>query len=77
MPRLFLLCAFIALVPMPGDHCFIAGVVTDNRGNELPRAVVQLEDEVTLSVRSYISGTDGRYRFTGVATPLVTSTPRR
>lgn len=67
MPRRFLLCAFITLLPTPGDHCFIAGVVTDNRGNELPQAVVQLENEVTLSVRSCIMGTDGRYRFAGVS----------
>jgi protocatechuate 3,4-dioxygenase beta subunit len=42
----------------------LSGVVTDNRGNGLRGAVVQVEDSVTLSVRSYITGDDGRYHFT-------------
>ena len=45
---------------------FVTGVVTDKRGNGLAHAVVQLEDEITLSVRSYITGDDGRYHFSEV-----------
>ena len=42
---------------------FVTGLVTDKRGNELAHAAVQLEDEITLSVRSYITADDGRYHF--------------
>ena len=45
---------------------FVTGVVTDKRGNGLAHAVVQLEDEIRLSVRSYITGDDGRYHFSEV-----------
>lgn len=41
----------------------VTGMVTDQRGNALPGAVVQLENTATLLVRSYITGKDGRYRF--------------
>jgi hypothetical protein len=45
----------------------VSGVVTDKRGNSLPESVVQLENTVNLSVRSYITGKDGRYHFTGLS----------
>ena len=41
----------------------LTGVVTDKRGNALPGVAVELEDTVTLFVRSYISKQDGRYYF--------------
>jgi hypothetical protein len=41
----------------------VAGVVKDASGNALPASVVQLESELDLSVRSYITGADGRYHF--------------
>lgn len=44
----------------------VTGVVTDKRGNALPGAVVQLENTVNLSVRSYITRKDGRYYFSGL-----------
>jgi hypothetical protein len=44
----------------------VTGLVTDLRGNALPGAVVQLENTVNLSVRSYITRKDGRYFFTGL-----------
>ena len=44
----------------------VTGMVTDARGNALPGAVVQLENTVTLSVRSFITRKDGRYFFTGL-----------
>jgi len=40
--------------------------VTDKKGNALADAVVQLENQITLSVQSYITGDDGRYRFSRV-----------
>ena len=54
------------LLFMPQDETFIAGVVTDKRGNELPKAAVQLENQRTMSVESYITGADGRFRFHGL-----------
>ncbi len=45
----------------------VTGVVTDKAGNSLPGAVVQLENTVTLSVISYITGQDGRYHFNGLS----------
>jgi hypothetical protein len=41
----------------------VTGVVTDKRGNTLPGAVVQLENTVDLTVRSFITGKDGKYYF--------------
>ena len=41
----------------------VTGVVTDKRGDALPGAVAQLENVETLLVRSYLTGKDGRYRF--------------
>lgn len=45
----------------------VTGIVTDKRGNSLPGAVVQLENSVTLTVMSYITGKDGRYHFNGTS----------
>ena len=41
----------------------VTGIVTDLKGNALPNAAVQLENRPYLSIRSYIPGADGRYRF--------------
>jgi len=41
----------------------ISGVVTDRKGNPLPHAAVQLENTRNMSVRSYITGKDGRFNF--------------
>lgn len=41
------------------DTRSVTGVVTDKSGNALPGAAVQLENEVTLSVTSFITGKDG------------------
>ena len=53
------LLALILLLWMPcrseSDWTLVTGVVTDKRGNQLPQAVVQLEDQATLFVRSYIT----------------------
>ncbi len=44
----------------------VSGVVTDKRGNALPRAAVQLENLNNLSIMSYITGKDGCYYFNGL-----------
>jgi hypothetical protein len=44
----------------------VSGVVTDARGNVLPKVAVELENTRNLSVRSYITGKDGRYYFSGL-----------
>jgi hypothetical protein len=48
----------------------VSGTVLDRRGNALRDATVQLEDSATLSIRSYITGEDGRYHFTGLRDDL-------
>lgn len=44
----------------------VTGVVTDKRDNALPGAAVQLENTVTLSVMSCITGKDGGYHFSNL-----------
>ena|SRR5437763_4533125 len=45
----------------------VTGLVTDKRGNTLPGSVVQLENTFDLTVRSFITGQDGRYHFNGLS----------
>ena len=63
--RLSVLLLFITLpgVPQLFQLRDLTGTVTDKRGNSLPNAAVQLENTVTLSVMSYITGKDGHYHF--------------
>jgi hypothetical protein len=44
----------------------VSGVVTDARGNALPSVSVELENTRDQTVRSYITGKDGRYHFNGL-----------
>jgi hypothetical protein len=44
----------------------VTGVVTDQRGNALPGAVVLLENLDKVSITSYITGKDGCYYFNGL-----------
>jgi hypothetical protein len=64
---LFSLCA-----PLTAESHWrdVNGVVTDKQGNPLGKAVVQLKNDVTLSVRSYITGINGQYRFVRVRTDM-------
>jgi hypothetical protein len=41
----------------------LTGVVTDLQHEPLRGAIVQVEDQTNLSVVSYVTGKDGRYRF--------------
>jgi hypothetical protein len=68
MIRRVALIAMIALVAwIPGESQSktrpLTGLVSDKRGNALPGSVVQLENTFDLSVRSFITGPDGRYHF--------------
>jgi hypothetical protein len=59
--------AVLLLVSFPSSPQFevrnVSGVVTDQRGNALPGAAVQLENLSNLSIMSYITGKDGCYYF--------------
>ncbi len=57
--------ALLALAPAGAQYKprDVSGVVTDLRGNALPKVAVQIENTRTLLVRSYITGPDGRYHF--------------
>ena len=41
----------------------VSGIVTDREGDPLPSSVVQIEDTVTLNIRSFITRNDGAYYF--------------
>ncbi len=45
------------------DSRAVTGVVTDNRGNPLPGAAVQIENTRTLEIASYLTKNDGKYYF--------------
>ncbi len=71
MLRQFIFASLIGLLILaPGVAQFklrdVSGVVTDMRGNPLPRVAVELENTRTRTVRSYITGKDGRYHFNGL-----------
>jgi hypothetical protein len=57
--------ALLAFAPVGAQYKArdVSGVVTDLRGNPLPKVAVQIENTKTLLVRSYITGPDGRYHF--------------
>jgi len=44
----------------------VTGVVTDQRGNALRGAAVQLENIDSLLILSYVTDQDGRYHFSGL-----------
>lgn len=70
LSKVVLVAAMVLLTQRIGQSQFkprpVTGTVTDKRGNTLPGAIVQLENSVTLSVRSHITGKDGRYHFSGL-----------
>ena len=45
----------------------VVGTVTDPYGKPIDGAVVQLENEQTLQIRSYITQNGGKYRFSGLS----------
>jgi hypothetical protein len=46
----------------------VEGLVSDEAGNHLGDAVVQLKNTKTLQVRSFHTQSDGQYRFQGLST---------
>lgn len=46
----------------------VQGVVSDNGGAPVAKAVVQLKDNKTLQVRSFVTQDDGAYHFAGLST---------
>lgn len=46
----------------------VEGLVTDNAGNPVPGAVVQLKDSKSLQIRSFYTQKDGKYHFAGLST---------
>jgi hypothetical protein len=67
LKRLFLVSLFglLALSTAHGQYKtrVVSGIVTDMRGNPLPHVAVKLENTRSLSVRSCITGEDGRFNF--------------
>jgi hypothetical protein len=61
------LSALLVVGWLPGTSQFelrsVAGTVIDRKGNALQNADVQLENTVTLSITTYITGKDGRFHF--------------
>jgi hypothetical protein len=66
---LLLLAAWLAPQPLclaqnPAQSVrVVQGLVLNSDGQAQPNAVVYLQDQKTLEVRTYITETDGRYRF--------------
>ena len=61
-----LVCLAISLA-REGDTRSVRGVVTDQDGAVLSGATVQIEDTISLNVRSYVTDRAGAYRFYGLS----------
>ena len=48
----------------------VRGTVKDQQGHLLAGAVVQIEDRVTLQIRSYVTQDDGAYHFGDISADL-------
>ena len=48
----------------------VSGTVKDQQGHVLAGAVVQIEDRVTLQIRSYVTQDDGAYHFGDISADL-------
>lgn len=61
------LCLALAACTIPAVHTqqmrTLSGVVTDQNGHPLIGAVVQIEDTHTLLIRSFMTNSQGEYRF--------------
>jgi Carboxypeptidase regulatory-like domain len=62
-----LLALTLLVTASAADRRSLRGVVTVE-GEPAARAIVKLEDESTLMVRSFITDTQGRYHFAGLST---------
>jgi hypothetical protein len=62
----FLLLATLgSLLAQPSTR-MVEGIVTDQHSHPLAHAAVQIENNGTLQIRSYITQADGKYHFTGL-----------
>ena len=52
--------------PASAQRRAVWGVVTDNSSKPIAGAAVKLSNRVTLSIRSFITQADGKYRFGGL-----------
>lgn len=59
---LFMFAATVCGFAQSSTRC-VRGIVTDRNGNPLA-SVVQIEDMLTLEIRSFVAGNDGTYYFT-------------
>src|SRR5581483_3989877 len=64
-----LLFLVLALVPLSVGQTtrMVHGLVTDAHGRAVDRAVVQMKDTRSLLVRSFITGTDGKFHFANIS----------
>lgn len=67
-PRLaFLLCVAAVLLGAQPWTRTVQGVVMDGNSRPLEHAVVQIQNDWTLNIRSYITQSDGKYHFAGLS----------
>jgi hypothetical protein len=62
---LLLFAALSSLAAQPSTR-MVEGVVLDQHSHPVAHAAVQLENDWTLQIRSYITQADGRYHFAGL-----------
>jgi hypothetical protein len=61
-----LLFATLGLLLAQPSTRMVEGVVTDQHSHPLAHAAVQIENNGTLQIRSFITQADGKYHFTGL-----------
>jgi hypothetical protein len=60
------LLAWNSCLGAQGELRTVHGIVTDGRNQPVDHAAVQIENDSTLLVRSYITQRDGKYHFVGL-----------
>jgi hypothetical protein len=61
-----LLCATLCSLGAQPSRRTVQGVVVDEHSHPLEHAVVQIKNDWTLLIRSYITQADGKYHFAGL-----------
>jgi hypothetical protein len=67
---LLLVCAAIQPLTFAQSVRVVQGTVVTSEGQAIPNAVVYLQDQKTLEVRTFITETDGHYRFGQLASDV-------
>ena len=70
LPGTAALLIFLTGVAFSQQTRSLRGSVTDETGNVLVGAVVQLQNKSTSQIRSFITQSDGRYRFEELSTDI-------